>query len=295
MLPTHVGDDSEVSPVHSLIVQLEPAEEKQGPHRDNNMSVWCRASHMRIFLYRLCPLVAFVVTIMVALHFLLPSAEHEEQGRINPVLKGEEVRPRQGEEVHPRQGGSPVNVAVYYESLCPDSRNFVLNQLQPTFNILPSNIMSTSYIPYGKAETITNHDGTYSFKCQHGPEECRKNRYHACGLVQTGNDQGETVKLVSCLFRNWRVQGRAGDIEAFKSCIEAVPGGNWQTLQDCGDGAQGNQLLANYGQMTHSLQPPVTFIPTILINGVKSDEAFRNLLQAVCNAYTGERPQECGS
>ena len=79
MLPTRVGDDSEVSPVHSLIVHLDPATEKQGSRRNSNMSVWCRASHMRILLYRLFPLVAFIVTIMIALHFLLPSTEHAEQ------------------------------------------------------------------------------------------------------------------------------------------------------------------------------------------------------------------------
>ena len=39
---------------------------------------------------------------------------------------------------------------VYYESLCPDSRNFLVNQLASNWNVL-SSFVNLRLIPFGKA------------------------------------------------------------------------------------------------------------------------------------------------
>lgn len=44
-----------------------------------------------------------------------------------------------------------IHVAVYYEALCPDSRSFVLKQLDPTYRKLLIN-MEIELVPYGKAK-----------------------------------------------------------------------------------------------------------------------------------------------
>ena len=44
-----------------------------------------------------------------------------------------------------------VKVTVYYEALCSDSRNFILNQLVPTYEKLRQHI-ALDLIPYGKAQ-----------------------------------------------------------------------------------------------------------------------------------------------
>ncbi len=44
-----------------------------------------------------------------------------------------------------------VQVEVYYEVLCPDSRSFVIHQLSPTWEKLKS-IMDVHLKPYGKAQ-----------------------------------------------------------------------------------------------------------------------------------------------
>lgn len=44
-----------------------------------------------------------------------------------------------------------IHVAVYYEALCPDSRSFVLKQLDPTYRKLSIN-MEVELVPYGKAK-----------------------------------------------------------------------------------------------------------------------------------------------
>lgn len=41
-------------------------------------------------------------------------------------------------------------VMVFYEALCPDSKNFILKQLEPTFS-KASSIIDFQLIPYGKA------------------------------------------------------------------------------------------------------------------------------------------------
>ena len=45
----------------------------------------------------------------------------------------------------------PVFLGVFYESLCPDSEKFIVNQLQPAYSKL-SNITFLQLIPYGNAK-----------------------------------------------------------------------------------------------------------------------------------------------
>lgn len=47
-----------------------------------------------------------------------------------------------------------VLIGVYYEALCPDSKGFVIRQLEPMYKKLQNNVM-VQMIPYGKA-TVSN-------------------------------------------------------------------------------------------------------------------------------------------
>ena len=49
------------------------------------------------------------------------------------------------------QGRESVNIQVYYESLCPDSINFITQQLYPTYQAL-GNYMNIEFIPFGNAD-----------------------------------------------------------------------------------------------------------------------------------------------
>lgn len=46
-------------------------------------------------------------------------------------------------------------VGIYYEALCPDSRNFILQHLLPSFDKAP-NSFEIEFVPYGKAKVILN-------------------------------------------------------------------------------------------------------------------------------------------
>ena len=47
--------------------------------------------------------------------------------------------------------------------------------------------------PYGNAKQTQNPDGTWKFKCQHGPTECDGNIYEAC--IMHLADYDPTVSL----------------------------------------------------------------------------------------------------
>jgi len=55
-----------------------------------------------------------------------------------------------------------VHVAVYYEALCPDSRSFVLKQLNPMYQKLLTNV-EVELVPYGKAK-VRNFVVTNSYR-----------------------------------------------------------------------------------------------------------------------------------
>lgn len=46
-----------------------------------------------------------------------------------------------------------IKVSVYYEALCSDSRNFIINQLAPAYEDLHEHI-KLDFVPYGKAKVI---------------------------------------------------------------------------------------------------------------------------------------------
>lgn len=52
-----------------------------------------------------------------------------------------------------RQAGSPVLVMVFYEALCPDSKNFIVKQLHSAYERAPS-LIDIQFVPYGKATVI---------------------------------------------------------------------------------------------------------------------------------------------
>jgi interferon gamma-inducible protein 30 len=71
-----------------------------------------------------------------------------------------------------------VNFALYYETLCPDCRNFMTTELTRAYQSVLS-ITNISIVPYGNArETYDSTTQLYEFTCQHGAPECLGNIIH---------------------------------------------------------------------------------------------------------------------
>ncbi|CAL4116004.1 unnamed protein product, partial [Meganyctiphanes norvegica] len=93
------------------------------------------------------------------------------------------------------ESAKKVKVSAFFEALCPDSRNFVLAQLYPTYKEL-KDIMEVEANAFGKAKSEPNGTG-YSFKCQHGSKECHRNMLMAC--AKNYLQEEEYLHFVNCI------------------------------------------------------------------------------------------------
>ncbi|KAI8116425.1 hypothetical protein FF38_02923 [Lucilia cuprina] len=187
-----------------------------------------------------------------------------------------------------RAPGAPVIVAVFYEALCPDSKHFIMKQLLPAYKEA-SPLMNVQLIPYGKATTYTNADGSYRFDCQHGHLECEANTYHAC-VIEVVEDALARLEVVACMIRDNHLPK-----EAFHKCAKQHNIENIDLIQKCYDSSNGSELLKLNGDVTHALRPSITFIPTITLDGSQGRQAtiLKNLLAEICKiAGDNEKAEE---
>jgi interferon gamma-inducible protein 30 len=75
-----------------------------------------------------------------------------------------------------------VSIEMYYESLCPYCQSFILGSLKTAVNTKDIwQIAEFRAWPYGNAKTTQN-GSSWSFTCQHGPNECLGNMIQACAI-----------------------------------------------------------------------------------------------------------------
>ncbi|XP_076293987.1 uncharacterized protein LOC143215601 [Lasioglossum baleicum] len=194
-----------------------------------------------------------------------------------------------------------IDVDVYYESLCPDSKQWIRVQLAESYYILKDYIR-LNLIPYGKAnQLIDSATGQWVFSCQHGPDECDGNKAQACAIHAIKNEepadkvQELTKSVVVCAmstrFPPTEVEKCAEKLWASQKTQDAI--------KACMAGPLSSELLAENGKKTAALSPPISFVPTIVINGVYSKEnqnkAYNNFLKLICDNLQGTKPSECSS
>lgn len=219
-------------------------------------------------------------------------------------------------------------MTVFYEALCPDSKHFVTKQLQPAFYKAPA-LIDFQLIPYGKATTTTNSDGSLAFLCQHGEIECNANIYHAC-CIEAIDEPKVLIDVIACMIRNnllpkeamqkvgsysvdWKLKvwmKRSIEFSVHERTSSRM-GTNSEMLRQvkivhshCNDTSvnmkflnfspHGAELLKMHGELTHALRPSVTFIPTITLNGSQGRQAsiLKDLLHEVCKV-AGGHPDVC--
>lgn len=183
---------------------------------------------------------------------------------------------------------APVQVALYYESLCPGCRMFLTQILFPTWLLL-NEIMTVNLVPYGNAHEKP--DGNkYVFECQHGEEECLGNMIEACLLNMTEM----AFPIIFCMESSTDV------IKSAQTCLGLYsPQTSWDKVMSCVKGDLGNQLMHQNALKTEALNPPHTYVPWITIDGVHTEDlqekASASLFTLVCNMYKGLKPDVCGA
>ncbi|XP_059847281.1 gamma-interferon-inducible lysosomal thiol reductase-like [Hypanus sabinus] len=183
----------------------------------------------------------------------------------------------------------PVQVSLYYESLCRACRGFLVLQLFPTWLML-NDVMNVSLIPYGNAME-KNESGKWIFTCQHGEDECTGNLIEAC-LMYTLKETERYFPIIFCM------ESAPNVLSAAPLCLKVYePNVTWSVIENCVKGDLGNKLMHENAERTSALRPPHNYVPWILVNGKHTNElevqAVNSLFNLVCNTYKGKKPVAC--
>ncbi|XP_067411081.1 gamma-interferon-inducible lysosomal thiol reductase [Emydura macquarii macquarii] len=184
---------------------------------------------------------------------------------------------------------SPVSVSLYYESLCPACRGFLVTQLFPTWVML-YDIMNVTLVPYGNTQE-KNVSGQWKFECQHGAAECLGNMVETC-LMYHLKDVEQYFPVIACMESGTAVSDNLEPcLQVFASTAQLAE------IKACVTGDLGNKLMHRNAQLTDALVPPHNYVPWIVVNGKHTDalqaRAQSALFRMVCEMYTGEKPDAC--
>ncbi|VVC97117.1 unnamed protein product [Leptidea sinapis] len=188
-----------------------------------------------------------------------------------------------------KKDDNKVKIAVYYESLCPDSKKFITSQLAPVWRDFRGSV-KVKLVPYGKS-THDKVSGKWQFVCHHGPDECYGNKVQACILKDRRLQDTDKMELVICLMN------QPNPDKSLDTCLEQVKkSSESDKLWQCASGAQGDNLLASYGDKSDLVQRPLSFVPTVIINEkfdqAVQDEAMTDLKSIVCRVAIN-KPAGC--
>lgn len=189
------------------------------------------------------------------------------------------------------QKAEPVSVQLYYESLCPDCREFISNQFYPSWKLLEkSGILSVEMVAYGNAHETQLSTGQWKYTCQHGPKECEGNLIENCIMEATNFNTSAYMPIIYC------IENSTDPIAAAEKCV-TLGSLNWKTIDSCSKGDQGNALMHKAAVKTDALNPPHKYVPWVVANGVHTEAmqeaAQKDFLKFVCDMYKGTKPAEC--
>ncbi|KAF7998347.1 hypothetical protein HCN44_009745 [Aphidius gifuensis] len=196
-----------------------------------------------------------------------------------------------------------IGVEIYYETRCGDSIRFIEQQLLPSYAALKDHLDIT-FIPYGKAtHKYDESTGAWEFSCQHGPLECAGNKAQACGLdaikkhEATENQQFYSVNFVGCIMKAGHDEilpvencARSANLKE-ETVTQILNCKNNDTIADV--------LLVAHGEKTKTLNPSLSFVPTVVINKeYPSDQGNyirNNFVKSICDRLptTEVKPQIC--
>ncbi|XP_076355136.1 gamma-interferon-inducible lysosomal thiol reductase-like [Tachypleus tridentatus] len=186
------------------------------------------------------------------------------------------------------QPHEPVKVSVFYEALCPDSIDFIVEQLWPTYKKL-SQIIQIDLVPHGKARTRQLNEGGWAFSCQHGVNECYGNLVQTCA-IELLNNTDLSFPFVYCAMSSPHPH-TVGPECADKLKLEYDP------ISKCVNSEQGKKWQRQMAQKTEEQNLLYDFVPRIVINQEYSaqnqNKALYDFKGLVCKAYRGPKPEVC--
>jgi interferon gamma-inducible protein 30 len=174
-----------------------------------------------------------------------------------------------------------VHVLAAVESLCPDCKRYMNDQLYPTFELLGPKVMDLQVVPFGNAAIDAK---SKTVDCQHGPAECDANSYGQCAASLYPHPE-RYLPYLRCLDDELEMGHHDEPFPAklFAGCARDSAL-DFATIKACHDDrAQAWKLQKEAAAATPKKH---TYVPWIEIDGNHStDETRDSLLDAVCRAY----------
>jgi len=189
------------------------------------------------------------------------------------------------------KNAAPVGLELYMESLCPYCKEFINDQLTPTWGKI-AEIINLTVVPYGNAkEEYDSTNKKWVFTCQHGPDECVGNLIETCAINLLKN-QTVWYPFIACIEA---AEGPSIKVLA-QQCAKTL-GINYDQIDACYNSQQGNDWQHQNAVTTGALNPPHQYVPWISLNGVHTDDiqakAQEDLLNLICSTYQGAKPAGC--
>ena len=91
-------------------------------------------------------------------------------------------------------------------------------------------IIDVHLYPYGNAKEIPNADGTYTYQCQHGDEECIGNFREACIIYSTGFNTTQYFPVIECM------EASGDPVSYGRKCLQKfAPQIKWSSIRKCAE------------------------------------------------------------
>lgn len=208
-------------------------------------------------------------------------------------------------------GMKKVKVELYFEVGCPFCQEAItgpFNKILSTESVAA--IVDVELYPFGNSYFVTSecqggdaydvkvrkcynqlcgleasdrpeHCFTGDVVCQHGPLECKMNRYLAC--AKWLSNFKAFIAFTHCV-----EAGYGNQTEALVGSCAASSQIDAKALGQCFGGRQGDVAVKAQAMAT----PNHLGVPWILVNGKPMEEG-KDLLKEVCKAYKGPAPKAC--
>jgi interferon gamma-inducible protein 30 len=200
----------------------------------------------------------------------------EELSSVDATLKGTTHFHRSAS-----TSSSPVvQVSIYVEALCIDSKRYFNEQLVPTYDQLGSQVMDLKIVVFGNARIdLTNK----TLQCQHGEAECDANTYDQCA-VDIYPYPDRYLPYLTCLFNSLPMGRRSKPFSkaVFASCARHAAM-DAHALQQCRDDPERAWELQKQAAAMSPSQ--LNHVPWVELNGTYMDEEKAALLTSVCQLY----------
>jgi len=174
-------------------------------------------------------------------------------------------------------------VVLYGEALCPYCARFTTQVVAPLLTEEGglAGIFNFSYIAWGNA--IRTVDGVV---CQHGELECQLNKVISC-VQDLFSSQDHWFPYIECLEKAPEDGLRRAAKCATKTKL------NGTAIAECAAGDRGDELDKASEAATRKLDPPHTYVPWVVVDGIPIGANYEALRSVICAAFKGDRPDGC--